>query len=303
MNQGNKFYKTYDVKKISECHQSIGPKTLTPNSRLDRWSGIHNAISDWMINDADDEVAVKVAEENFQYYDPLQRKIMSELFARFRALVPKPLPQVNIDFFRQEVSKDIDGEQKGMYTSFQYQFQDEDNTEYIKLKAGVSDVEDIDKAIVAETKLEGETFLTAQLINDDFDEIKEPENSKEIIENYFETIREFENNRKQATPGLHCYMCSRPSRCGQYPVVDGQEPKSNFRGILISKSNLMNLGTCERWTSWRAQYAIPKDIDKDSFEAELGQKFHTYSQRMLEKNEDIFGKKEIERLKEMIGKE
>ena len=58
MNQGNKFYKTYDVKKISECHQSIGPKTLTPNSRLDRWSGVHNAISDWMINDADDEVAV-----------------------------------------------------------------------------------------------------------------------------------------------------------------------------------------------------------------------------------------------------
>ena len=128
---------------------------------------------------------------------------MSKLFARFRALVPKPLPQVNIDFFRQEVSKDIDGEQKGMYTSFQYQFQDEDNTEYIKLKAGVSDVEDIDKAIIAETKLEGETFLTAQLINDDFDEIKEPENSKEIIENYFETIREFETNRKQATPGLH----------------------------------------------------------------------------------------------------
>ena len=60
MNQGIKFYKTYDVKKISECHQSIGPKTLTPNSRLDRWSGVHNAISDWMINDADDEVSVKV---------------------------------------------------------------------------------------------------------------------------------------------------------------------------------------------------------------------------------------------------
>ena len=57
MNQGIKFYKTYDVKKISECHQTIGPKTLAPNSRLDRWSGVHNAISDWMINDADDEVA------------------------------------------------------------------------------------------------------------------------------------------------------------------------------------------------------------------------------------------------------
>ena len=46
MNQGIKLYKTYEVKKISDCHQSIGPKTLTPNSRLDRWSGVHNAISD-----------------------------------------------------------------------------------------------------------------------------------------------------------------------------------------------------------------------------------------------------------------
>ena len=252
------------------------------------------------LNEANDEVAIKVAEENFQFYDPLQRKIMSELFERFRSLVPKPLPQVNIDFYRQEISKEIDGEEKGMYTSFQYQLEDEDNTEYIKLKAGVSDIEDIDRAIVAETKLEGETFLTAQLIHDDFDEIKEPENSKEIIDNYFNIIQEFETNRKQATPGLHCYMCSRPSRCGQYPVVDGQEARSNNRGILISKSNLLNLETCERWTSWRAQYAIPKDIENESFEAELGQKFHSYSQKMLEKNKDIFGDKEIERLKKLL---
>ena len=82
MNQGIKFYKTYEVKKISDCHKSIGPKTLTPNSRLDRWNGVHNAISDWLLNEANDDVAVKVAEENFQFYDPLQRKIMSELFER-----------------------------------------------------------------------------------------------------------------------------------------------------------------------------------------------------------------------------
>ena len=146
MNQGIKFYKTYEVKKISDCHQSIGPKTLTPNSRFDRWSGVHNAISDWLLNEANDDVAVKVAEENFQFYDPLQRKIMSELFERFRSLVPKPLPQVNIDFYRQEIIREIDGEEKGMYTSFQYQLEDEENTEYIKLKAGVSDIEDIDRA-------------------------------------------------------------------------------------------------------------------------------------------------------------
>ena len=124
----------------------------------------------------------------------------------------------------------------------------------------MSDIEDIDRAIVAETKLEGETFLTAQLIHDDFDEIKEPENSKEIIDNYFNIIQEFETNRKQATPGLHCYMFYQG--VVNILVVDGKEAKSNNRGILISKSNLLNLETCERWTSWRVQYAIPKDIEK-----------------------------------------
>ena len=77
----------------------------------------------------------------------------------------------------------------------------------------------------------------------------------------------------------------------------------NFNFVLlyiISKSNLLNLETCERWTSWRAQYAIPKDVENESFEAELGQKFHSYSQKMLEKNKNIFGDKEIERLKEML---
>ena len=30
---------------------------------------------------------------------------MSELFERFRKLLPKPLPEVNIDYFRKEVTK------------------------------------------------------------------------------------------------------------------------------------------------------------------------------------------------------
>ena len=61
MNQGINFYKTWDVKKISQCHESNGSKTLTPNSRLDRWGAINTAISSWLINDADDDIAVLIA--------------------------------------------------------------------------------------------------------------------------------------------------------------------------------------------------------------------------------------------------
>ena len=61
MSQKIKFYKTYDVKKISQCHQSVGPSTISPRSRLDRWGGINSAIIDWLFNDANDEIAVKTA--------------------------------------------------------------------------------------------------------------------------------------------------------------------------------------------------------------------------------------------------
>ena len=303
MNQGINFYKTWDVKKISQCHESNGSKTLTPNSRLDRWGAINTAISSWLINDADDDIAIKVAEENFKFHDALQRKIMSDLFERFRKLLPKPLPEVNIDYFRKEVTRKINDTEVGMYTSFQYELTDKDNIEYIKLKAGVTDVEDIDRAIVAESKYDDETFYSAQLINDDFAEIEEPSNSKEIIDDYFKIIEDYETNRRKAEPGLHCYMCERPSRCGQYPVVDNEEVKSNFRGILISKTNLLNLENCERWSSWRAQYSIPKDFENDSDQAQLGRKYHDFAQKMLVDNNDIFGTNEIKRLESLLENE
>ena len=67
MNQGINFYRTYEVIKISQCHESNGSKTLTPYSRLDRWKAVHDAITSWLLNDANDDVAVKVAEEGFNF--------------------------------------------------------------------------------------------------------------------------------------------------------------------------------------------------------------------------------------------
>ena len=303
MNQGIDFYKTYDVKKISQCHESRGAKTLTPSSRLDRWNAVHDAITSWLINDSDDDVAVKVAQQSYQFHDPLQKKIITELFERFRKLLPKPLPEVNIDYFRKEITKVINNSEVGMYTSFQYELTDNDNIEYIKLKAGVTEVEDIDKAIIAESKFDDESFYMAQLVKDDFLEIDEPSNSKEIIEEYFKVIEDYETNRRKAEPGLHCFMCERPSKCGQYPVFNGEEVKPSYRGVLISKSNLLNLENCERWPSWRAQYAIPKDFENDSDEARLGRRYHDFAQKMLVNNKNIFDKNEFSRLEKLLENE
>jgi len=98
-------------------------------------------------------------------------------------------------------------------------------------------------------------------------------------------------------------MCERPSRCGQYPVVNGEEVKSRDRGILISKTNLLNLENCERWPSWRAQYAIPKDFENDSDESRLGRKYHDFAQKMLVNNNNIFGSDEPKRLEALLENE
>ena len=83
-------YSTNQIKKISQCHSSLGKRTRLASPKLDRWKDLNNAIIDWQNNDALDETSIKVAEENnFQFYDTIQKKILSDLFSRFRTIYPK----------------------------------------------------------------------------------------------------------------------------------------------------------------------------------------------------------------------
>ena len=71
-------YSTNQIKKISQCHSSLGKRTRLASPKLDRWKDLNKAIIDWQNNDALDETSIKVAEENnFQFYDSIQKKILS----------------------------------------------------------------------------------------------------------------------------------------------------------------------------------------------------------------------------------
>ena len=57
-------YSTSAVKKMSECHVSIGGKTSIAKPKFDRWRDLNKAIIDWINNDAIEETSVKIAERN-----------------------------------------------------------------------------------------------------------------------------------------------------------------------------------------------------------------------------------------------
>ncbi len=156
-------YSTNQIKKISQCHSSFGKRTRLASPKLDRWKDLNNAIIDWQNNDALDETSIKVAEENnFQFYDTIQKKILSDLFLRFRTIYPKRNSKFNHEYLVKQAVKEIDGEEYGLTTHFAYEFEDENHYEYIKLKtAHDPEPELIDRAIITKFKNDNEEFYTA----------------------------------------------------------------------------------------------------------------------------------------------
>ena len=99
-------YSTNQIRKISQCHSSYGKKTRLASPKLDRWKDLNKAIVDWLNNDALEETSVKVAEENnFQFYDTIQKRILSDLFTRFRTIYPKRNSNFNHEYLIKEAIK------------------------------------------------------------------------------------------------------------------------------------------------------------------------------------------------------
>ena len=103
---------------------------------------------------------------NFQFYDTIQKKILSDLFERFRTIYPKRNSNFNHEYLVKEAVKEIDGEEYGLTTHFAFEFEDENHFEYIKLKtAHDPEPELIDRAIITKFKNDNhvhEYYLAAQ---------------------------------------------------------------------------------------------------------------------------------------------
>ena len=283
-------YSTSAVKKMSQCHVSVGKKTSLAKPKFDRWRDLNSAIIDWINNDAIEETSVKVAERNnFQSYDPIQKKILSDLFSRFRTIYPKRQYTFNHQYISKEIEKEINGEIYGITTHFAYEFEDEGHYELVRLKTAHDPSPDlIDLAILTKLKEDNEEFYTAALELDDLMDIDLIDNPDEVIDEYFEIIKSYVYDRQKRTPGSHCDFCDQASRCGQFPLINENKINRNVREVKVSKTNLVKLEKCERRTAWNVQYGLPRE-DYIEFESEsTATKFHKYSQQMLVDNENYY---------------
>jgi len=295
-------FSTTKIRTISDCPASLEKgKTLTPRTSLTRWERLNDAIVEWLINEAPEDVAIEEAEKNFSYFDQLQQKILKDLFSRFRDIYDKNNSSINVDYPNSSISKFIDDEEVFISAYTQYEILDDNSTEYIKLKVGKTGVSDLDKAIIQKTKVENETFYVADLQNNELSEIDTVDNPDEIIDESFKFLDKYLSGLREPTPGNHCSMCSRTAVCGQYPVIGGEQTKQNYRGILISKTNLQNKDNCERQLAWKTLFHIPKEErDYESSAGIIGTKFHEYSQSMLVNNKHPHKQGELSRLKDLL---
>ena len=298
-------FSTTKIRTISDCPASYEKgKTLTPRTSLSRWERLNDAIVEWLINEAPEEVAIKEAEKNFAYFDKLQQRILKDLFSKFRDIYEKNNSEINVDYPNSSISRIINDEEVFISAYTQYEIADKNSIEYIKLKVGKTGVSDLDKAIVQKTKLENEIFYVADLQKGDLSEIETVDDPEEIITKSFDLVDSYLSGSREPTPGNHCSMCSRTAVCGQYPAINGEQTKQNYRGILISKTNLQNKDNCERQLAWKTLFHIPKEEREfDSYAGMVGTKFHEYSQSMLVNNKNPHKEGELERLKELLQKE
>ena len=298
-------YSTNQVKKISECHISNGKNNQLAAPKLNRWGDLNRAIIDWWNNDATEETSVRISEQNnFQFYDPIQKKILSDLFKRFRELYPKKNIDFEFEYITKEAIKEINGEEYGITTHFTYEFADSDYSEYIRLKTA-HDPEPalIDRAIISKFQSNNENFITAALSKDDLIEIDMVENPDEIIDKHFEILENYINNKQKRTPGNHCNFCNMSSTCGQFPLVSEGKVNNRVRQLKVSKTNLVKLNNCERRAAWNVQYGLPRE-DYLEFETESdATKFHKYSQKLLVNSKDNLDLKNVDNFHEVASDE
>jgi len=197
-------FSTTKIRTISDCPASLEKgKTLTPRTSLTRWERLNDAIVEWLINEAPEDVAIEEAEKNFSYFDQLQQKILKDLFSRFRDIYDKNNSSINVDYPNSSISKFIDDEEVFISAYTQYEILDDNSTEYIKLKVGKTGVSDLDKAIIQKTKVENETFYVADLQNNELSEIDTVDNPDEIIDESFKFLDKYLSGLREPTPGNH----------------------------------------------------------------------------------------------------
>jgi hypothetical protein len=267
-----------ELELLLACRASAGPRSKLPPWNLDRWVTVKDAIDEWYSTKNPDEIAIPDIEERMMsWLDPVQRQIASELFKTYRDLMPKRVGEtVDLEPPNSEVFDDTGAYR--MSAAVQYTLTLDEATEHVKLKSGRSRVSDDDKAILLEGSEDGEVDLIEVRLGDGVvDQIEMPAlERRQRIQHLFEIPKKAAVGSRGTRPGLHCFNCGRPARCGQYPAVS-KTVGSRDRAVVVSKTWLSRLHLCQRQVAWSRLHSIPKELedpDIDTTARAAGSAFH-----------------------------
>ena len=267
--------KIRDLVLLESCPASRGSPTEMPKAQLARWVLVTDAVGEWYRSEVGTEDINDIEERQIGWLDPVQLDIASSLFATYRQIMPKAAGDiVEIDSSFSEVWDTQANTTISAAT--QLSVTRGDATERVKIKTGRSRVSPEEKAVLVEGSDDPDVaFIEVNVSAGEIDEItmEAPERT-EVISRLF-SIPESIKGQKGIVPGLHCYQCQRPMRCGQYPSLDPSRTRSESRGVLVSKKWLAKLLTCQRQVAWARLYGIPTDEgDENGEHARLGSSFH-----------------------------
>ncbi|HVR33506.1 MAG TPA: hypothetical protein VMS74_12480 [Acidimicrobiia bacterium] len=266
------------LERIEVCPPSRGSGSRTPSLSLDRWKAVREATVQWhQLGTPTDPAEIgQIESDFFDGWDPVQRRVLSDLFAAYRRLFPPEATDVDLDPVSGSVIHEPTN--RSISVAVQVEVRTRGETQALRIKTGRAVTTEVEAAAFYQSD-ETRTLVDLRLAADDVVTVPKPPDAQGIVDDV--ALRW---DRAQAAPrrgrvgGSHCHGCSRPARCGQYPVVGEGTVNSGTRTLLVSKTRLADFHRCVRSAAWPAAYGIPRDDgdedDLDSTYLVVGNQFH-----------------------------
>lgn len=263
---------------IEACPAARGSGSALPTGMLERWKAVREATVQWhhsgmpMEGSAVDEIE----QAFFSGWDPVQRRLLADLFAAYRRLFPPDVASIEFEpTFGVAIHEATN---RSVNVGVQLDIETARGWQAVRIKTGRAGTS-VEEAAAFYQPGEERTLVDMRLAADDLVTIPPPDDPAGIVADV--ALRW---DRAQSAPrvgrvaGFHCHSCPRPARCGQYPVVGDGHVTSRTRTLLVSKTRLAAFARCVRAAAWPAVYGIPRDDghedDLDSNHLVVGNQFH-----------------------------
>jgi hypothetical protein len=267
-----------ELDRIEMCPPARGPGSKTPNLALERWKAVREATVRWHNDDMpmDASSIVEIEHDFFDGWDPIQRKVLSDLFAAYRRLFPSDAVDVDLDPVSGVALHEATNRTIGV--AVQVEVRGQSGSQALRIKTGRSGTSETEAAAFYQPG-EHRQLVDLRLAADDAVTIPPPEDRSSMVEDVANRWdRAVSTPRSGRVAGLHCHSCPRPARCGQYPIVGDGAVTRWTRTLLVSKSRLADVARCLRSAAWPVVYSIPRDDgDDDEYESAhlvVGNQFH-----------------------------